>query len=125
MSKYDPLVGGQGSQAFVPRCRREPGTYPVRMVDPVDALNQPHPRCLKDVRRIALDQLEVPSDRPDESTVLIDEALPSPWIAVGGPAYEPGCVEVRDIGADLLEALDGRPVENLLRHYRASRHQPP
>ena len=54
VSEHQPLAGGQGSQALVPRRCRKPGTNPVGMLDPVDVLDQPHPGCLEYVRRIAL-----------------------------------------------------------------------
>lgn len=72
MSEDEPLTDGKRSQALVPSCRGEPGTNAVRMLDSVDVFDQPHPRCLENVRRVALDELEVPGDRPDKPTVLMD-----------------------------------------------------
>ncbi|HEX3966302.1 MAG TPA: hypothetical protein VHZ03_58265, partial [Trebonia sp.] len=43
MGEYDPFVGGQGPQALVPCCCRQPGTHAVGVIDPVDVLDQPHP----------------------------------------------------------------------------------
>jgi hypothetical protein len=62
MSEHQPLADGQRPNALVPRCRREPGTNSVRMLDSIDMLDQPHPGCLENVRRIALDEFEVPCD---------------------------------------------------------------
>jgi hypothetical protein len=56
------------------------------MVDPVDVLDQAHPRPLENVRRIALDEFEVSGNRPDQPTVPIDEALPRLGVADRGPA---------------------------------------
>jgi hypothetical protein len=77
------------------------------VLDPVDVLDQPHPGRLEDVRRVALDELEVPSDRPDEPTVLMDQALPCLRIAAGGPSHQSGCVKVRDIGVGCHRVPDG------------------
>jgi hypothetical protein len=112
--EHQPLAGGQGSQALVPRRCREPGTNPVGMLDPVDVLDQPHPGRLEYVRRIALEEPEVPGDRPDEPAIPIDEALPRVWIAVGGPAHQPGRIEIRDTRTVRLRALEGRVSDSLL-----------
>jgi hypothetical protein len=87
LSEYHPFAGGQSTEALVPRRRREPGTYPVRVSDPVDVLDQPHPRRLEDISRVAFDELEIPGDRPDEPTVSLDEAFPCPGITAGRPAH--------------------------------------
>jgi hypothetical protein len=121
VGEYHLLVGGQGSQALVPSRRREPGAHPVRVVDPVDVLDQPHPGRLEDVGRITLDEFEVPGDRPDEPTVPCNEVLPRLRVAFGGPAHKPGRIQIRDIGTGCLKAsdgwlvaLDGQPVESQL-----------
>jgi hypothetical protein len=125
MGEHDPFVGGQGPQALVSRGRREPRPHAVRMFDPLDVLDQAHPGCLENVRRIALDEFEVPGDRPDEAAIAVNQALPGLRIAVGGPAHQPGRVEIRDVGAGCREACRGRPFDVLLRYCRASRHRPP
>jgi hypothetical protein len=107
MSEDKPFTDGERPERLVPGCRREPGTNSVRVLDPVDVLDQPHPGRLENVRRVTLDELEVPGDRPDEPTVLMDQALPSLRIAVGSPPHQSGRVEVRDVGADWRRAPDG------------------
>jgi hypothetical protein len=84
------------------------------MLDPVDVLDQPHPGCLEYVRRIALEEPEVPGDRPDEPTIPIDEALPCPGVAVGRPAQQPGYIEIRDTSTVHISALVSRASESLL-----------
>jgi hypothetical protein len=125
MSEDEPLTDRQRPQALIPCRGREPGTHPVGVLDPVDVLDEPHPRGLEDVRRVALDELEVPGDRPDEPPVLIDQALPCLRIAGGGPPHEPRYVKAGDIGADSHRIPDGSLVEMLRWHYHASRHRPP
>jgi hypothetical protein len=87
MGEDEPLTDGEQPEALVPSCRREPGTNSVRVLDPVDMLDQPHPGRLEDIRRVALHELEVPGDRPDEPTVLVNQALPCLRIAAGGPPH--------------------------------------
>jgi hypothetical protein len=112
MSEDEPLVESQGSQALVPSRRCEPGTHSVGMLDAVDMLHQSHPRGLEDIRGIALDELEIPGNRPDKPTVLFDKPLPRGRIAISRPADQPGRIEVGDVGALLL-------------HERPSRHRHP
>jgi hypothetical protein len=76
------------------------------MLDPVDVLDQAHPGRLEYVRRIALEEPEVPSDRPDEPTILIDETLPRVRIAVGCPAHQPGRIEIRDTRTVRVKTLE-------------------
>src|SRR6185437_1864988 len=45
---------------------------------------------LKDVGGVALGQLEVPRDGPDDPGVLVHQALPRPPVPLGGLAYELG-----------------------------------
>src|ERR1700733_7706767 len=97
MSEDEPLTAGEGPEALFPSRGREPGTDTVRVLDPVDVLDQPHPGRLENVRGVALNELEVPGDRPDEPTVLMDQALPCPRIAAGGPPQESDRVKVRDV----------------------------
>jgi hypothetical protein len=125
MSEDEPLTGGERPEALVSSGRREPGANSVRVLDPFDVHDQPHPGRLEDVRRVALDELEVPGNRPDEPTVLMNQVLPRLRIAVGGPPHQPGHIEIRDVGTSCREDSRSRPVGVLLRHYRASRHRPP
>ena len=71
-----PACGGQAAQALVPRRGRQPGAHPVRVLDPVDVLQQPEPGRLEYVGRIALPQLEVAGDGPDEPRILVEQPLP-------------------------------------------------
>lgn len=103
MSEDEPLTGGERPEALVPSGRGEPGTDSVRVLDPIDVLDQPHPGCLEDVRRVTLHELKVPGDRPDKPTVLLDKALPCLRIAAGGPPYQTGHV---DVGADCRRLPD-------------------
>ena len=107
MSEDEPLTDGERPEALVPSSRRKPGTNSVCVLDPVDVLNQPHPGRLKNIRRVALDELEVPGNRPDEPTVLMDQALPCLRIAAGGPPHESDHVEVRDVSAGCRSDRDG------------------
>lgn len=125
VSQHHPFVCGQGPQALIPCGGREPGSDAVRMLDPVYVLDEPHPGRLKHVRRVAFQELEVPGNRPDKAAVAVNEPLPGLWIAVDGPAHQPGHVEIRVVWAGFREAARGGPFNVLLRYYRASRHRPP
>jgi len=94
------------------------------VIDPVDVLDQPHPRGLEHVRRVTFDEFEVPRDRPDEPAVLVDEILPRRRIAVGRSVQQPGRIKGGGIRTGCRTGRRGRPVEILL-PCRPSRHRPP
>jgi hypothetical protein len=83
-----PFPGRETAQAFVTGGRREPGTHPIRVHDLMNVLQQSQPRHLGDVSRVTLDQLEIPGDGPDEPRVLVDQALPRPWVPLGSLSHK-------------------------------------
>jgi hypothetical protein len=95
--QHQALVGGEAAQALVARRRGQPRAHPVGVLDTVDVLDQPHPRDLEDVRGVALPQLEVPGDRPDEPAVLGDELFPGAGITLAGPPDQSGHVQISDV----------------------------
>jgi hypothetical protein len=88
----DPLGRGHLPQALMARSRSKPATEAIWVLDAVDVLEKPQPRCLHDVCCVALRQLEVPRHRPDEPRVLANETIPRGAVARRGPTDELSCV---------------------------------
>jgi hypothetical protein len=59
--------------------------------------DQPHPRGLEDVRRVAFGKLELPGDRPDKPAVLVDKPLPGPRVADDRAPNQLGDIQAGDI----------------------------
>ena len=72
VAEYHPLARRQAAQALVPCGRRQPGAHTIRILDTVDVLEQAEPGRLGDVGGVALYQLEIHRNGPDEPGVLID-----------------------------------------------------
>jgi hypothetical protein len=90
VAQHHPLPGGQAAQAFITGRRRQPGTDPVGVLDPVDVLEQPQPGGLHHVGGIALDQFEFHRDRPDQPGKLVNQAFPGLVIALSGAPHQGG-----------------------------------
>src|SRR5581483_11499274 len=88
VSEHDLLVCCQAAQALMSRRRSQPGSDPVRMLDAIDVFQQPQPRGLRHIRGVALNQLELSRDGPDEPRKLIDEPLPSLQVARRRTLYQ-------------------------------------
>jgi len=72
VAKNHPLPRRQAAQALISCRRRQPGAHAIRVLDAVDVLEQPEPRGLCDVSGVALRQLEIHRNGPDEPGVLVD-----------------------------------------------------
>ena len=94
-----PLARRQAAQALVPCGRRQPGADAIRVLDTVDVLEQAEPGGLGDVGGVALRQLELHRNGPDEPGVLIDQALPCMPVPLRGAAHQ--ARDIRGINAPL------------------------
>ena len=108
VGEHDFLSRRQTSQALVPRRSRQPGTHPIRVLDAINVLKQAQPRRLGDIRRIALDQLEIPGNGPDKPRILVDQPLPRTPVPRRGAAHE-----LRDVqGVTFIFVRRHRPCRN-------------
>src|SRR5215813_487979 len=67
-------------QALVPGRGGQPAADPVRVLDPVDVLEQSQPGRLGYVSGVAVGQLEFPGHRPDQPLELFDQSFPGPAV---------------------------------------------
>jgi hypothetical protein len=65
----------------VARRRGEPGAEPFRVADPVEVLDEPQPRRLRNVRSVLAREPVRARRRPDEAGEAIDDCLPGVLIA--------------------------------------------
>ena len=89
MGQDDPLARRQAAQALVPRRRGQPGADPIRILDAVDVLEQAEPGGLGDIGSVAVEQLELGGNGPDEPGVLVNQALPGPPVPAAAPRTSP------------------------------------
>jgi len=88
LAEHHPLTRRQVAQALVPRRRGQPRAHAIGVLDAVNVLKQPQPGRLGHVRGIALPELEVRGNVPDQPGKLINEAFPRLVISVRGVAYQ-------------------------------------
>jgi hypothetical protein len=100
-----PLAVGQAAQALVPGRGSQPRADPVRFLDLVNVLQQPQPRHLGDIGGVALHQLEIPGNGPDQPRVLIDQAFPGPALTGRGALDE-----INYVQASVVRSTRSHPV---------------
>src|SRR5215467_11432743 len=109
--RQGPAGRAQGLQALAPGGGREPGAYPVGMVDPPDVLGQAQPGGLVDVGGVGVAEPVCPGNRPHQAAEPVHETAPGNLIATGRAAYQlTGIVRVHRHALPSAAALPRRPV---------------